>query len=348
MPNKISLFQNDRNWAQIKNQVCELIEQDHRSGQAQNTQLVKRLESRLAERFNRRYCVTTASCTDALVLSMMALNLPKRSFVGVSNYTFTASAHAIARAGYIPVPIDTGPDYCIDVHKIVGVKAILTVDMFGNMCDWNALDQLSIPVINDAAQSLESRNTKDWSASKGVISCISFSPSKTVSSWGSGGALLTDHEDIAKLAQQLRLHGKNSNDALSIAPGMNSMISNFEAACIWAGLDHSESWHRRRSKISNYLIGESRYQSTIDLTLEQHTHQKLVFQSPIRDQTLVQFQSAGIDCAVHYRTLINDEKIYNHPTHVPISTQLSRSSFTVPNQHTLTDEEVEKIAKELK
>lgn len=347
MSSKITLFQNDRNWQQIHSQVFELIEQDHQQGAAQNTQLVRRLESRLAERFDRKHCVTMASCTDALLVAMQVLDLPRRSRVGVSNYTFTASAHAIARAGYIPVPIDTGADYCINVDKITGVKAVLTVDMFGNMCNWPALDQLKIPVINDAAQSLESHNGQSWSAKKGTIACVSFSPSKTVSSWGSGGALLTDDADIADLARRLRLHGKLTNDVPAIAPGLNSMMSNFEAACVWAGLDHSEAWQRRRSEIADYLIQSSQYTSATDRSLHQHTHQKLVFQSNSRDQVLEQFRLAMIDCAVHYRTLVDDEKIYSQDSDVPVSTQLSKVSFTVPNQHTLTDQEVERIAKEL-
>ena len=348
MSSKITLFQNDRNWQQIRSQVFDLIEHDHQLGAAQNTQLVRRLESRLAERFDRKHCVTMASCTDALVVAMQVLDLPRRSRVGVSNYTFTASAHAIARAGYVPVPIDTRADYCINVDQITGVKAVLAVDMFGNMCDWSALDRLTIPVINDAAQSLESHNGQYWSAKKGMIACVSFSPSKTVSSWGSGGALLTDDADIANLAQRLRLHGKLSNDAPAIAPGLNSMISNFEAACIWAGLDHSEAWQRRRAEIADYLIQSSQYTSATDRSLRQHTHQKQVFQSNSRDQVLEQFKLAMIDCAVHYRTLVDDEKIYSQDSDVPVSTQLSKISFTVPNQHTLTDQEVERIAKELR
>jgi UDP-2-acetamido-2-deoxy-ribo-hexuluronate aminotransferase len=348
MLNKISLFQNDRNWNQIKSKVFDLIDQDHQSGLAQNTLLVRRLESRLAEMFGRQHCVTMASCTDALVVSMQSLNLPPNSLVGVSNYTFTASAHAIARAGYIPVAIDTNKNYCIDTSRIVEVQAVMAVDIFGNMCDWAALNQLSIPVINDAAQSLESCNGQGWSAKQGLISCISFSPSKTVSSWGSGGALLTDNSDIADLARRLRLHGKIHNDTMSIAPGMNSMISNFEAACIWAGLNHSEQWQKRRTDIATYLVKQSNYRSAMDLSLKQNTFQKLVFQSDRRDQTLTDLKSAGIDSTVHYSKLINDENIYNRPDVVPVSTELSKLSFTVPNQHTLTDSEVEQIAKVLK
>jgi dTDP-4-amino-4,6-dideoxygalactose transaminase len=347
MSNRIGLFQNDRNWAEIRADVLNMVEQDHALGLAQNSKLVQRLESRLAEQFGRRHCVTMASCTDALVVAMQALNLPAGARVGVSNYTFTASAHAVARAGYQVVPIDVGTDYCIDPDQIQGVDAVMAVDMFGNMSNWSRLDQLAIPVINDAAQGLESHNGTAWSASKGHIACLSFSPSKTVSSWGSGGALLTDDDDIALLARRLRLHGKVTNDAQAVAPGMNSMISSFEAACIWAGLDRSEQWQQRRADIASYLILEANYESTANLQLKKNTLQKLVFQSDQRDQVLKQFQAAGIDCAVHYRQLISDEAIYQQACSVPVSNRLKQISFTVPNQHTLTDEEVKRIALEL-
>ena len=347
MLNKIGLFQNDRNWAEIRLDVLAMVEQDHLAGLAQNSKLVQRLESRLAEQFGRRHCITMASCTDALVVAMQSLNLPAETPVGVSNYTFTASAHAVARAGYRVVPIDVGDDYCINPDLIQDVKAVMAVDMFGNMSNWSQLDQLSIPVINDAAQGLESHNGVAWSASKGQVACISFSPSKTISSWGSGGALLTDDDDVALLARRLRLHGKATNDAQAVAPGMNSMISSFEAACIWAGLDRSEQWQQRRADIASYLILESNYNCALDLTLKKNTFQKLVFQSDSRDATIAQFKSAGVDCAVHYRQLVSNETIYQQDCSVPVSIELSKRSFTVPNQHTLTDEEVKRIAKEL-
>ena len=79
--NKIALFQNERNWQQIRNQVFDLVDQDHATGLAQNTKLVVKLEQRLAELYDRRYCVTTASCTDALIIALTCLNLPKNSLI---------------------------------------------------------------------------------------------------------------------------------------------------------------------------------------------------------------------------------------------------------------------------
>lgn len=342
----INLFQNDRLWNEIRSDVIELVDREHSTGMAQNSNLVRLLESRLAEFYNRQYCVTFASCTDALVGACIALQLPKHSSVGVSNYTFTATAHAVARAGYTPVPVDVTENYTIDVDKIPAVDAVIAVDVFGNMSNWDQLQLLGIPVINDAAQSLESHNGAMWSATYGDISCISFSPSKTVSSWGSGGALLTDDADIAAQARLLRLHGKPNNATPSVHPGMNSMISSFEAACVWAGLDRSESWQKRRREIANQIINNSKYSCAID-DIPIHTLHKLVFQSEDRANVMQHLKDQGVASAVHYGLTINDESLYNTGNDFSVSNRLKATSFTVPNQQSLTDEEVEQIAKAL-
>lgn len=347
MSDKITLFQNQRAWSQIRSRVLDLIEQDHSMGLAQNSNLVRHLEATLAERFSRHYCITTGSCSDALTLAMLTLDLPAKSRVAVSNYTFTASAHAIARAGYLAIPVDVTNNYCINPALIADCQAAMAVDIFGNMSDWRSLNGLNIPVICDAAQSFESHNGDSWSASNGVISCVSFSPSKTISSWGSGGALLTDDADLADLARRLRLHGKSNNNDTSVHPGMNSMISTFEAACVLAGLELSESWQRRRQHIADYLTSNSVYASAMDRSLSQHTLHKLVFQCDYRDDLIQKFKKARIDCVVHYSRLINDEPLYGTPNAMPVSDALKNVSFTVPNQHTLTDSEVEQIAKVL-
>jgi len=341
----ISLFQNKRNWETIREQVWHLVEQDHAQGLAQNSELVKKLEQRLAHQIGRKYCVTTASCSDALFLAVKSLNLPLHSRVAVSSYTFTATAHAVARAGHQDVPIDVNDDYCIDVNKISDCAAVVAVDIFGNMSAWESLNQLRIPVISDAAQSLESHDTISWSAKNGVVSCVSFAPSKPISSWGSGGAILTDDVAVAESCRLLRLHGKGRNCDQAVDPGLNSMISSFEAACIWAGLDHAHAWQTRRNKIAQYLTSQSKYQSGMQQHLQQHTYSKLVFQSQERDRIVAELRDAGIECAIHYQLPVHHESLY--PGVATNSDHLSKISFSVPNQHTLDDVEVERIGKML-
>ena len=99
MSNQIKLFQTDRIWKDIGAEIIDLVNSSHARGQAQNGDITLLLEQTLANRFNRRHCITTANCTDALTISLIALDLGPDAGVAVGNYTFTASAHAIARAG---------------------------------------------------------------------------------------------------------------------------------------------------------------------------------------------------------------------------------------------------------
>jgi dTDP-4-amino-4,6-dideoxygalactose transaminase len=342
--NKINLFQTERIWDDIKDKVYHLVDKEHKKGKAQNGELVFNLEKRIAKMFNRKYCITFSCCTDALTASLITLDLPKNSKVGLSNYTFTATANSIKNAGYLPIALDVNDMYVLPHNINEDLKAIVPVDIFGNMTD---ISNYNIPVIMDAAQSLESHDGKSFSASKGIASCISFSPSKTISSWGSGGAVLTDDSDIANKLYKLRLHGKQNNNEHSIHAGFNSMMSSFEASCVWVGLDFADDWQKRRLLIANYLVQNSQYNSAVDLSQPKHTLHKLVFQSNERNKVIDKFIKNGVDAVCHYNILINQEHLYKNDK-CPNSERLQSISFTVPNQHTLTDVEVEKIGELLK
>ena len=348
MLDKINLFQTERAWAQIRDEVFALTDQYHRLGIAQNGDPALLLEAELCRRYNRKYCVVTGSCTDALDLALQALKLPRNAKVAVGNYTFTATAHAIARAGYRVVPVDVTDNYTIDVNKLGDVDAVIPVDLFGNMSNWQSLDRLRMPVINDAAQSLESSDWENWSVSKGLVSCVSFSPSKTISSWGSGGALLTDNKDIATICRQLRIHGKIRNDDIAIGAGLNSIMSTMEVAAVLVGFKYSEKWQERRTKISEHIRSNCKLKSANDSGLRRNTYHKLVFQSDNRNELVTKLNEQGIGATVHYRVTLNDEALYHTKKSFPVSDRLKAVSFTVPNQHTLTDAEVERIVEALK
>jgi dTDP-4-amino-4,6-dideoxygalactose transaminase len=345
---KIRLIQSDRVWNEIGAEVLDLVHQAHSLGQAQNGDLTRQLEAELANRYNRKFCITTACATDALDIALQSLELASGSRIAVPNYTFTATAHAVVRSGHVPVAVDVTDNYCIDHNSILNVDAVVPVDLFGNMCNHKSLLTLGVPVVVDAAQSLESKDRNGIASPKhGTLSCVSFSPSKTISSWGSGGAVLTDDPVLADRCRRLRLHGKQSNGDLAIAPGLNSMMSSAECAAVLIGLKHSEKWQTRRKAIADYVIGQSQYAAAVD-SLPQHTLSKLVFQAQDRDRAVDQLTQLNIETAVHYQRLISDEQIYHSDQIFLNSSRLRSISFTVPNQHTLTDHEVELIAKGLR
>jgi dTDP-4-amino-4,6-dideoxygalactose transaminase len=114
---------------------------------------------------------------------------------------------------------------------------------------------------------------------------------------------------------------------------------------VLAGLEMQSAWHQRRTEISQYLINASQYESVMDQHLSQHSYSKLVFRSADRDTVRQRLTDLGVETAVHYQLPVHQEP--QHAAYCPHADQLSRELFTVPNQHTLTDNEVEQIAKAL-
>jgi dTDP-4-amino-4,6-dideoxygalactose transaminase len=126
-------------------------------------------------------------------------------------------------------------------------------------------------------------------------------------------------------------------------------MSTIEVAAVLVGLRHSHEWQERRTRISEYIRTNCDLKSANDSnTLMKNTYHKLVFQSDNRDELVNKLNEQGIGAAVHYRQTINDETLYATKRSFPVSDRLKSISFTVPNQHTLTDAEVERIVKALK
>jgi dTDP-4-amino-4,6-dideoxygalactose transaminase len=125
------------------------------------------------------------------------------------------------------------------------------------------------------------------------------------------------------------------------------MMSSFEVAAVITGLKYAPQWLQRRTQIAQYLRDRSVHACANDFDLEQNTFSKLVFQNKNRDSVVDHFKNLNIDCPVHYNLLVADETIYTSNNSLSNSQYLRDISFTVPNQHTLTDSEVETIAKAL-
>jgi dTDP-4-amino-4,6-dideoxygalactose transaminase len=122
-----------------------------------------------------------------------------------------------------------------------------------------------------------------------------------------------------------------------------------EVAAVLVGLKYSADWQARRTKISEHIRTNCTLPCGNDSgALMKNTYHKLVFQSDNRDELVSNLNKQGIGATVHYRLTINDETLYATKQAFPVSDKLKAISFTVPNQHTLTDTEVERIVKALK
>ena len=124
-----------------------------------NGPTVKEFEKKFAEYCEADSCVALSSCTSALHLSLLALGVGPGDEVITVPYTWVSTAEVIKQVGAIPVFVDIAlNDMCIDPKEVTKkiskkTKAIIGVDLYGNVCDIDELKKFNIPVIQDSAQS---------------------------------------------------------------------------------------------------------------------------------------------------------------------------------------------------
>ena len=211
---------------------------------------VNELEDKLASYVGRKYCVSCANGTDALVLALMAMGVGKGDAVFVPDFTYIATASSVSFVGATPIFVDIDLDTFSMSSKSLELmiektikegtlkpKAIIPVDLFGLPADYNNIleiaNKYNLKVIEDAAQGFGGRINDKIACSFGDISCTSFFPAKPLGCYGDGGAIFTDDEEIYNLIKSLRSNGKSENDKYdNIRIGMNSRLDTIQAAIL--------------------------------------------------------------------------------------------------------------------
>lgn len=168
---------------------------------------VSLLEVEFAEMMGMPYAVAVSSCSAALFLALKALDLPRGARVLVPAFTFGAVPSAVVHADCVPVLVECGADYRLDLDDLTvkanDADAILVSHMRGHTSDMDAIMSLAaargLPVVEDAAHSLGTLWKGRRIGTIGRVGCFSFQSYKLLNS-GEGGILVTDDADLAARA----------------------------------------------------------------------------------------------------------------------------------------------------
>ena len=219
------------------------------SSQYINGPWVKELETQLADYVGVKHCITCANGTDALSIAMMAWGIKEGDAVFVPDFTFFSSGEVVSLAGGTPVFVDVDKDtYNISAESLekailkvkeegtLTPKAVVAVDLFGLPADFKTLrpvaDKYGILILEDGAQGFGGEIDGKKACSFGDISTTSFFPAKPLGCYGDGGAVFTDDDDIAALAQSIRVHGKGAMKYDNVRIGLNSRLDSIQAAIL--------------------------------------------------------------------------------------------------------------------
>jgi 8-amino-3,8-dideoxy-alpha-D-manno-octulosonate transaminase len=175
----------------------------------------KEFEGLIKEKFEAKHAQLTTSGTTALNLALSVLGIGFGDEVIVPSFTFVASFEAILLAGAIPVFVDIDESLTLDpiaVEKAITpkTKAIMVVHMCGAMANMDALMEISnkhnIKLVEDACQAIGGGYKGKMLGSIGHAGCFSFDYVKTITC-GEGGAVITNDEKLAILADNFTDHG---------------------------------------------------------------------------------------------------------------------------------------------
>jgi len=321
---------------------------------------VVELEQELANYTGAKYCITVASGTEALLISLMALGIGPGDEVITTPFTFVATAEAIALLGAIPVFVDVQPDTCnLDVSLVElaitdKTKAIIPVSLYGQTCDMNELntiaDKYDVTVIEDAAQSFGATYQGSKSCNVSTIACASFFPSKPLGCYGDGGAIFTSSDVIAEACREIRVHGQ-SQRYVHTRVGVGGRMDTLQCAVVLAKLTQFPQ------EIENRLEIGAGYNDTMDKLgidrVVQRNDRTSVFAQytifhPERDIFKEQLQLQGIPTAVHYPIPLNEQKayeVYGQTKSTPVAHDVSKRVVSLPMSAYLTDKEFERVCR---
>ena len=307
---------------------------------------VQELEDKLVAFTGAKHCITVASGTEALLMSLMALDIKPGDEIITTPFTFVATAEVIVLLGAKPVFVDVEADTGnIDASLIEAAitpqtKAIMPVSLSGQPADMDEINAIAarhgnLPVIEDAAQSFGATYKGRKSCNLSTIGCTSFFPSKPLGCYGDGGAIFTNDDELAQAMREIRVHGQ-SKRYVHTRVGVGGRMDTLQCAIVLAKLERFEWEVQQRLDIGNKYnelldaAGIARVQQKTDRTSVFAQYTVFVQQREALQKALKQ---VGIPTAVHYPVPLNEQPAYKHlccPDCTPVAKQLAKHVMSLP------------------
>ena len=345
---------------QIQNRIDIVLEH----GQYIMGPEVRELEERLSNYVGVTHCITVASGTEALLMSLMALGIKPGDEIITTPFTFVATAEVIVLLGAKPIFVDIEPDTCnIDASLIEAkitskTKGIMPVSLYGQPADMDAINAIAskngnIPVIEDAAQSFGATYRGRKSCGLSTIGCTSFFPSKPLGCYGDGGAIFTNDDALAQAMREIRVHGQ-SQRYWHTRVGVGGRRDTIQCAIVLAKLERFNWEVEQRIKIGH------RYNQLLDkagvLRVQQRANRTSVYaQYTIFTESREIFQKRlsdeGIPTAVHYPVPVNEQPAYKYlccPDCTPVASQMAKRVMSLPMGPDLSLDAQARIIEQLK
>lgn len=354
--NKINWWSTNFNNGEIEEITKSIINRNISQGP-----VAAKLEKQLAEYLNVPYVVTTTSGSMALLMSCMALGIGQGDEVIVPNRTWIATAHAPYLLGAKVIFVDVEENRpiinCNLIEKLItsNTKAIIPVHMCGRSSDMGKINLLSkkynIPIIEDAAQALGSKNKNGYLGTQSDLGCFSFSVAKIIAT-GQGGFIVCHTKELYNKLISIRTHGVGDIiNAEFTQPGFNFRFTDILASIGIVQLTTLNDRIKRVKEIyKKYIISLTGNPNIKIIQVDIENGEVPVYVEAIatqRDNLIIYLASKGIECRPFYPSL-NDAKYFNSKNNIfQNSENFAKNGFYLPSGPDLSNESIDTILFEI-
>ena len=282
---------------------------------------VRELEEKLEAYTGTKHCITVASGTEALLISLMAIDIKPGDEIITTPFTFVATAEVIALLGATPVFVDIEPDTCnIDARLVEAAitpktRAIMPVSLYGQPADMDEINAIAarygLMVVEDAAQSFGAEYKGRKSCNLSTVGCTSFFPSKPLGCYGDGGAIFTSDDNLAKAMREIRVHGQERR-YVHTRIGVGGRMDTLQCAVVLAKLERFEWEVEQRLRVGaryNELLADK-----LSVVTQRSDRTSVFAQYTVivenRGEVQERMKVAGVPTAVHYPVTLHSQPAY--------------------------------------
>ena len=351
----------------IKEEIDEAIERVLESAVFIGGKEVEEFEKEVAQFCGVKYAIGVNSGTDALFLSLKALDIKQGDEVITTPFTFIATAEVIANLGAKPVFVDINHEtFNIDSSKIEKAitqktKAIIPIHLFGQMADMDEIMEIArkhnLYVIEDAAQAIGAEYMGRKAGTIGDFGCFSFFPSKNLGAYGDGGMIITDNDKLAEKISLLKNHGSSPKEKyLNLIIGTNSRLDAIQAAILRVKLKYLSKWSKKRAEKADYysknLRGIGDIIVPITLSDRNHIFHQYTIRTKFRDKLQKYLNEQGVPAMIYYPLPLHLQPAFEYLNHkqgnFPESEKAAKEVLSLPIYPELLEKDQNLIIEKIK
>lgn len=333
---------------------------------------VKELEAQLAEYVGVKHCISCANGTEALTLALKVWGIGAGDAVFVPDFTFFASAEVVSLEGATPIFVDVDKDtFNVDPADLertiektiregkVTPKVIVAVDLFGLPANYPEIrkvaDKYHLLILEDGAQGFGGEIGGKKACGFGDIGTTSFFPAKPLGCYGDGGALFTDNDEWAVLADSYRVHGKGSFKYDNVRIGMNSRLDTLQAAILLVKLKAFKEYeladvNKAASLYTKILAGKVKTPVIPTGCLSSWAQYSIQLESKSqRDSLQAKLKELGIPTMIYYPTGMHAQSAFaavkGEQNPCPNTEYLCERVLALPIHPYITETDIDSVCK---